>query len=366
VSLRRLKDSEPESAAAEPIVLDRTPDAALDAVAAILRALEETAARDSEAASRLKAWARHILVLASPPGAGDTVCVSRDWPSLSKYVVAYVRDDHAAASRSIGDLQQAVWLVIERLSQAVMGDAASDAYATAQLERLRAAADRSAADLTTTALETVERLSEIIGERSTRQRQLARDLGQRVDILKVELEDTRREADIDPLTKLGNRGVLQRELPRAVHVRTLVDEAACLVMIDVDHFKELNDEHGHMTGDIALKAIASALVRSFPRRSDVLTRFGGDEFAVILHDAGAADGGRLAERFLAAVREINVPGPHDTVRVTVSAGVAEALPGEPTNSWVARADSALYEAKAEGRDCVAIAANESMESSLAG
>ncbi len=360
-----MKDSEPESAATEPVVRESTPDAAIDAVAAILRVLEETAARDSEAASRLKAWARHILVLAPPPGSEDAVCLSRDWPGLSKHVVAYVRDDHAAASRSIGDLQQAVWLVIERLSQAVMGDAASDAYAASQLKRLRAAADRSAEDLKTTALETVQRLSEIIDERSTRQLELARELGQRVDVLKVELEDTRREADIDPLTKLGNRGVLQRELPRAVHVRTLVDEPACLVMVDIDHFKQLNDEHGHMTGDIALKAIASALVRSFPRRSDVLTRFGGDEFAVILHDAAAADGSRLADRFLAAVRELEVSGPRDPVKVTVSAGVAEALPGEPTDSWVARADRALYEAKAEGRDRIAIAADELVERSLA-
>ena len=179
VSLRRLKDSEPESAATEPVVRDSTPDAALDAVAAILRVLEETAARDSEAASQLNAWARHILVLTSPPGSEDAVCLSRDWPGLSKHVVAYVRDDHAASSRSIGDLQQAVWLVIERLSQAIMGDAASDAYAASQLERLRAAADRSAADLKATALETVQRLSEIIDERSARQLKLARELGER-------------------------------------------------------------------------------------------------------------------------------------------------------------------------------------------
>src|SRR5207249_4755728 len=93
------------------------------------------------------------------------------------------------------------------------------------------------------------------------------------------------------------------------------------------------------------------------RRRDVVTRFGGDEFALILRDATAADGGRLAERFLATVRQLEVPGPRDTVKVTMSVGVAEALPGEPADSWFTRADRALYEAKAEGRDCVAIAAS---------
>ncbi len=363
VNLRRSKDSEPESVVAEPVARDSIPDAALDAVAAILRALRDTAVGDSAAASRLEAWARHILVLTAPPGSRDAVSLNRDWPGLGSHVVAHVRDDRAAVSRSIGDLEDTVWLVIERLSQAIVGDAASDAYAASQLERLRAAAGGSAAELKATALETVERLSEIIDEKSTRQLQMARELGARVDVLKVELEDTRREADIDPLTKLWNRGVFQRELPRAVQVRTLIDEPACLAMVDIDHFKQINDAHGHTTGDGALEAIASALVRSFPRRSDVVTRLGGDEFAVIMRDATAADGGRLAERFLTAVRELELPGIRDTVKVTVSVGVAEALAGEPADSWFARADGALYEAKTEGRNCVAIAADESVDCS---
>jgi diguanylate cyclase len=358
VNLRRSKDPAPGLGVARRVPLDGTPDAAVDAVAAILRALRDTAARDSEAASRLEAWARHILVLEKPPGSADIPPAGRDWPGLSTHVVAYVRDDHAAATRSIDDLQDTVWLVIERLAQAIVGDAASDAEAANQLERLRAAASASPAELKATALETVQRLSEIIDEKSTRQLELARELGERVDVLKVELEDTRREADIDSLTQLWNRGVFQRELPRVAHVRSLIDEPACLVIVDIDHFKQLNDVHGHAAGDSALEAIASTLVRCFPRRADVVTRLGGDEFAVILRDATAAEGGRLADRFLTAVRELNVLGARDPITLTVSVGVAEGLPGEPADSWFARADRALYGAKAEGRNCLAIAGEE--------
>jgi diguanylate cyclase (GGDEF)-like protein len=359
VSPRRSKKPEPDPGLAAQGAGDPTPDAVLDAVAAILRALRDAAAGDSDAASRLEAWARHVLVLASPPGAAaDVVCIRRDWPGLSSHVTTYER---AAVARSIGDLQDTVWLVVERLSRAIVGDTAADAAAASQLERLRAAAGGSAEELRATALETVQRLSEIIDEKSTRQHELARELGERVDILKLELEDTRREADIDPLTRLWNRGVFQRELARAAQVRTLMDEPACLAIVDIDHFKQLNDEHGHTTGDSALEAIASALVRSFPRRSDVVTRLGGDEFVVILRDATRAEGGRLAERFLMAVRELEVPGARDTLNVTVSVGVAEALRGEAADSWFARADRALYEAKAGGRNCVALAGDESAE-----
>jgi diguanylate cyclase (GGDEF)-like protein len=334
------------------------PDAALDAIAAILRVIGGTAAQGSEAAERLEAWARHVLVLGPPQGAVDRAPRDRDWSGLTRYVVSYVRDDRAAVFQSISDLQAAVWVVIEGLSQAIVGDAAADAKAAEELERLRAAANGSAEELKTTALETVQRLGEIIDEKRTRQRELARELGERVDVLRVELEDTRREAEIDPLTQLGNRTVFQRELPRAVQVRTLVDEPACLLIADVDNFKQVNDRHGHTTGDATLESVARALSRSFPRRSDVVTRFGGDEFAVILRDATAVDGGRLAARFLEAVRQLEVSGPHGTVPITASVGVAEALPGELADSWFARADRALYAAKAEGRDCVVIAGDE--------
>ncbi|MCW3041041.1 MAG: hypothetical protein JWM31_2946, partial [Solirubrobacterales bacterium] len=312
-------------------------------------------ARGPRAADDLDAWARHVLVLGAAPGAraGDDA-LARDWVGLGRHVVAHVREDRAAVARSVDELQDAVWLVVDGLATAIVGDAAADADAAGQLERLRAAAGGSAAELKATALATVQRLSEIIDERSNRQSRLAHELGERVEGLRVELDDTRREVELDPLTKLGNRSVLQRELPRAVQVRTLVDEPACLVVVDLDDFKRINDRHGHQTGDSALAAFAGALVRSFPRRRDVVTRFGGDEFAVILNDAGVDDGRRLAERFLVAVRELELAGPRGVLRLSASVGVAEAVPGEPADDWFARADRALYQAKAGGRDRVAV------------
>jgi diguanylate cyclase (GGDEF)-like protein len=333
-------------------------DAALDAVAAILRVLAETAAPDSGATGQLEAWIRHVLVLAAAPGAGNAPSSERDWRGLSSDVVAYVSEDRAAASRSIGDLRDAVWLVIERLSNAIVGDAASDAHASDQLDRLRAAIERPAEELKATALETVERLSEVLDEKRARQFELARELGERVSILNEELEDTRREADIDALTKVWNRGVFQRELPRALQMRTLLDEPACLVLVDIDHFKQINDVHGHRTGDEALEAVASALVRAFPRRSDFVTRLGGDEFAVILPGTTIAVADRLAERLLIAVRGLELQGTADAVTLTVSMGISRALSGEVADGWFARADRALYDAKAEGRDRTVIGTDE--------
>lgn len=342
----------------EQMTKDGIPFAALDAVAAILRVLAQVAPADSAAASELEAWARHILILADAPGAKGADPSERDWQRLSRHVVALVRDDSAALARSMGELRGAVWSVVEQLSQVVVSDTASDSDARSQLDHLRLAIDGPPAELKATAVATVRRLSEIIEEKHARQLELATELGRRVDVLKAELEDTRREADMDPLTQVWNRGVFQRELPRTLQLRALIDEPACLAVVDIDHFKQINDEHGHTGGDSALELIASALVRSFPRRSDVVTRLGGDEFAIILPNTTTADGRRLAERFVEAAREIEMPETHESVRVTVSVGIAEALPDEQAESWLARADAALYQAKAQGRNCVVIAADK--------
>jgi diguanylate cyclase len=353
----------------EAVVLERTadesiPHCALDAIAAILRALADAAAGAPDAAGRLEAWTRHVLVLEPAPGSADPAPFERDWPGLGREVAAHVQTDNESVSKSIGDLRDAVWLVIERLSQAIVSDAASDTSATNELAMLRAAIDRPAEELKATALATVARLSAILDEKHSRQTRLARELGERVDALSDQLADTRREADIDPLTRVCNRGVFQRELPRAVQRRTLLDEPACLILIDVDQFKQINDLHGHKAGDDALEVIAGALVRSFPRRSDVVARLGGDEFAVIAPGTTSLDGYRLTTRLLDAVRELET-SIAAAVSFTVSAGLAEALSGEDPDAWFARADRALYDAKAEGRDRVFIAARDEQADALA-
>src|SRR5581483_8365864 len=129
----------------------------------------------------------------------------------------------------------------------------------------------------------------------------------------------------------------------------LTGELYVLVLVDVDRFKGVNDGFGHPVGDEALRAVANVLVLAFPRRSDVVCRYGGDEFAVLLRDTDAADAQRLVTRFLGAIRELRVEG-LAALELTVSAGIAEQADGDTPEAWLARADAALYEAKSQGRD----------------
>lgn len=169
----------------------------------------------------------------------------------------------------------------------------------------------------------------------------------------------------DVLTGGYNRRYLQirlgEELARA---RRRAASLACL-MLDVDHFKHVNDTCGHAAGDAVLREVARR-IEAEVRASDVAARYGGEEFVVLLPDTSAADGRRLAERIRASIADTPFElETGNTVPVTVSIGIAAARPGRGVtdlktlgDSLLARADVALYEAKAAGRNALAIDAGE--------
>ncbi len=160
----------------------------------------------------------------------------------------------------------------------------------------------------------------------------------------------------DGLTRLLTHASFMEKVEQAVKRRERGATAPLtLVMLDVDHFKQVNDTHGHQAGDRVLVSLAS-LLRRHLRRTDVSGRYGGEEFAILLEDIGAAATGRLVDRLLGAFRRIDHTSPSgQTFRSTFSAGVAEWRPGMDRHHWIDAADAALYAAKRAGRDRVHVA-----------
>ena len=168
-----------------------------------------------------------------------------------------------------------------------------------------------------------------------------------------------RVAERDHLTKSFNRHYIMETLGREKGRADRSNNPVSVCILDLDHFKSVNDEHGHLVGDRILKGLAKrvraelrtmdAINRSDYRRS--FGRFGGEEFIIILPGTGVRGAARCAER----IRQAIAARPFDeTYRVTISAGVAEYRRGETVPEWLARADEALYRAKAEGRNRVVI------------
>jgi diguanylate cyclase (GGDEF)-like protein len=174
------------------------------------------------------------------------------------------------------------------------------------------------------------------------------------------LEQVRRAAATDGLTGIANRSTFDAELERELARAARDGEDVSLVMLDIDHFKSLNDNYGHQVGDAVLQTVARAIevpIRSF----DLPARYGGEEFAVILPRTGREDGLVVAERLRKAVAQAN-----DDPSVTVSAGVATfPLDGAVEKDLVRAADAALYASKRTGRNRVT-AASSAFDTGLLG
>lgn len=160
----------------------------------------------------------------------------------------------------------------------------------------------------------------------------------------------RATAERDPLTQLLNRRGLLAGLEG--HFRARTAAPACLLVIDIDHFKRINDSHGHQAGDVVLCHVAEVL-RHLPRRGDLVSRMGGEEFTIVCFGAGEEGVLHLAERLRAAIEQQTVPVP-DTqlvLRCTVTIGISRAFHGpDGFDAAMQEADAALYRGKASGRN----------------
>ena len=171
-----------------------------------------------------------------------------------------------------------------------------------------------------------------------------------------QLETYRFHATVDALTGLFNRYWLHKMLARLMERSRGVDDPMSLLMIDVDHFKGINDLHGHVAGDCTLRSVAAAL-RSALRPTDMIARYGGEEFAVLLPGAVRDVAREIAERLRVAVRLAPISGldGKELPSVTVSIGVAQIAPDMTSpDRFIDQADQALYRAKQAGRDQVAL------------
>ena len=160
----------------------------------------------------------------------------------------------------------------------------------------------------------------------------------------------------DMLTGVLNRRMMTELAETEVRLIERNGASMCMALIDIDHFKQINDRHGHQGGDAVLKAMAR-LVQSQLRHVDKFARWGGEEFLLMLPNIGTEDAMAALERLRLGVQEMKLedrPG----LKVTFSAGLAQARPGESLENLIERADQALYDAKRQGRNRCAVASAE--------
>jgi diguanylate cyclase (GGDEF)-like protein len=153
----------------------------------------------------------------------------------------------------------------------------------------------------------------------------------------------------DELTGVFNRRFMAEKIEEEARRADRASQPLLVAMLDIDHFKQVNDTHGHQAGDLALQ-VFSAVVQNNIRAHDTLARWGGEEFVIVLAETDAKVGTVCLERIRAKVAEAEVVVGSMVLKMTVSIGVTQYHQGEATDKTMARADAALYEAKAKGRN----------------
>ncbi|WP_417694254.1 GGDEF domain-containing protein [Pseudomonas sp.] len=158
----------------------------------------------------------------------------------------------------------------------------------------------------------------------------------------------------DPLTGTGNRIAMDQTLIREIDMAKRHLQPLSLLMLDIDHFKRVNDSHGHGIGDEVLKGVAEAIKNQL-RNVDMVFRFGGEEFLILLSNTSRDAAAMVGERLRHAAQAQDYFAAGTRIELTVSLGCATLLPGESVESLLRRADNALYVAKREGRNRLAMA-----------
>jgi diguanylate cyclase (GGDEF)-like protein len=178
-------------------------------------------------------------------------------------------------------------------------------------------------------------------------------LCQRVRQSNQSVLDSEQHANLDSLTGCYNRRWLQHVFERESTRCAFNEQPLSMLMLDVDHFKHYNDQHGHLAGDYALSLVAHTL-RNQLRPKDSMTRFGGEEFVILLPEIDADAGRSIGQRLRESLQ--NIPAFYSPIGalpgVTVSIGLAQLHPRDSLENLIARADRALYQAKQQGRNCL--------------
>ncbi len=185
----------------------------------------------------------------------------------------------------------------------------------------------------------------------------------RIADMKDKLEELnvilRNQADRDGLTKIANRRVFNERLDYDLKHNYRSKMPLSLALCDIDYFKTYNDTYGHLAGDNCLKKVARTLQRSFKRETDLVTRYGGEEFAILLPDTPIEAASAVLEKMLANLHALDIPHSASSVadHITLSVGLvtSQGTSGFSPDAFIQRADDALYQAKGKGRNQIVVA-----------
>ncbi len=336
---------------------------ALDTLAAVLRSLGHHAFDLDDMPQDLvresfEKWAQRLLLgeAEKTDGPKSDRTLVRDYGGARRFVEKHRKDEREYVVTALDNLRSAVRVFIQCTTTQLRAGRESDVTVSRELEHLdRALAVNDHATIRAAAERAAGAMRSQLETRTNLERDQLDELRFAMTKMQGELEQARREASVDALTQVFNRAALDSHLSLVADQAFLSAVPASIVMVDIDHFKGVNDSFGHPVGDEVLRQVADTIVRGFLRREDFVARYGGEEFCIVAQHTSFEATRDRAERLRRAISEMKIEAFGKKLSVSVSFGIAALDSGESAKRWLTRADEALYRAKQKGRNRISIA-----------
>lgn len=283
-----------------------------------------------------------------------------------QFFTTYRMDEATYAQKAIDDLRHIILEFVDHLSQDLSDERKEDQILKSSLDVLKDAAESNSIDvLKSSSKKFIDTYVQSQNRKVVRKSKRMESVKKNLDTVKKQLVDANNSLRLDHLTQAFNRKSFDEQMKHQWNLHQMDHTPASLIMLDIDHFKKINDTYGHPMGDFILVECVKMLKEIFHREIDFVARVGGEEFAIILPGFAVMHAVKKAEDVLNKIRhEVFINGDLK-LQFTVSLGVAQLCEGESTEQWLKRADEALYSSKNTGRNKYTVAPSMGQKSDIA-
>ncbi len=275
---------------------------------------------------------------------------------LRQFFSTYRIDEYSYVQNTFDDFKGIIWDFADQLGEDIRFEQDRDVEVKNSLSELREAVEsESIEDLRSKSREFIDFYVSYQTQKDVRRSERMTSIQKNLSNMKQRLEEAQEDGRRDHMTGAFNRKSFDAKMASVAVVADDPGHPACLILLDIDHFKKVNDQYGHDTGDLVLKELVKTLKSKFNTDNAQVARIGGEEFAIILEGTHLSQAVALGEATLKLVRAMSITHGAHNFSFTISMGISHKLKDETVDDWLKRTDIALYESKHNGRDRLSLA-----------
>lgn len=297
---------------------------------------------------------------------GDSVQTEKILSEIRQFFSSYRIDECSYVQNSFDDFKRIVWDLAEQFSDEFQTDSQKDKNLNEHLQGLKEAVESNSLEtLRVRSREFLNKYIEHQQQKNERRQKRITHVKKNLDTVKKQLLEANSTLNTDHLTTAYNRKCFDEQIKKYVQLNNLNPTDVTLIILDIDYFKKINDTYGHDIGDFILVECVRIMKSIFYHEGEIVSRIGGEEFAIILPGHQLEDAIARADELQRRIRSEAFVQGNLKIRFTVSMGISQLIENETASEWVKRADTALYQSKNSGRNQYTVAKNNIKEPRVA-